>query len=61
MKTQNFVLEWFQHQARLKEDRTRSLFERLAQEALEVFEEPKTEAQESNDTFDLPTRYLSQP
>lgn len=58
MKTQNFVLEWFRHQARLKADRARLLFVQPALRAREVFDEGKDSATASERSFNTADQAL---
>jgi len=57
MKTQNFVLEWFRHQARQKADKARLLF---APQPLEVQPQPGTPWRQMDENLKLadpvPTR-----
>ena len=53
MKTQNFVLEWFRHQARLKADKARLLSVQLALQAREVLDKREKPAPASDRGFNL--------
>lgn len=53
MKTHNFVLEWFRHQARLKADKARLLSVQLALHAREVLDKREKQAPASDRGFDL--------
>ena len=61
MKTRNFVLEWFEHQARLKEDKTRMLFDRPTQDTIETLTDRQDETPGSDEDYEVTAPYLTQP
>jgi hypothetical protein len=58
MKTQNFVLEWFRHQARLKADKARLLSVQPALHAREGLDELENPAPGSDRGFNLADQLL---
>ena len=60
VKTQNFVLEWIRHQARLKTDKARLLFLQPSPQASEVQDEREEPAPASDRSFNLANLMLTQ-